>query len=481
MYVKYNASSDSTTTYIDDNTTTTPATAMGDMKNESMMIFPPRQRYSSSSSQNQTLPAVLLPEMMMQGRRCSCFHPVKAEAGSNQRDDFFYCPVEFDYCGVHSRQFASYKYPPSCENGVERVATLQQLWRACCMAIVFIIGFILSSPGRSMLKHILLGFMGCFGLVKPFYKWLAQWIMTKNPSHANSMILRQLRIEEDLARLERQREQEQQDGSRRRRCGKWRRRWDFTQGAAEAQAERSQLMRMRNHPDQIMLLLPEPGIIGFYEALDSVNRRGDEEEGPQPTSLALKTRVYHKEEGGHSAIHDNEMGMDASTTSNTHSNLSATSTHDDVNNNNEKDDADISNSDDLAEDSCTICYLPLEEGERVGSLPNCNHVFHVDCLKGWLTRRNVCPLCLSENIATPRYDKVTNRDQSHPSDNNANSNDTNESSSDNNNSNTTEDDTEGVLVEMVERSSNVNGHQDAEFAATTGNSAQRLGNGDYRV
>ncbi|CAB9519264.1 Probable E3 ubiquitin-protein ligase [Seminavis robusta] len=64
-------------------------------------------------------------------------------------------------------------------------------------------------------------------------------------------------------------------------------------------------------------------------------------------------------------------------------------------------DHDVSEWDD--DNTCTICYASLEDGDRVGALP-CGHEFHVDpCLKHWLTRRNVCPLCLTENIATPRY------------------------------------------------------------------------------
>ena len=51
---------------------------------------------------------------------------------------------------------------------------------------------------------------------------------------------------------------------------------------------------------------------------------------------------------------------------------------------------------------CTICFVSIEKGDRVGKL-NCQHLFHVDCLKIWLRKRNVCPLCLTENIATPRY------------------------------------------------------------------------------
>lgn len=65
-----------------------------------------------------------------------------------------------------------------------------------------------------------------------------------------------------------------------------------------------------------------------------------------------------------------------------------------------KDANDLSEWDD---NCCTICYGELEDGDRVGALP-CGHVFHVDpCLKHWLTRRNVCPLCLAEDIATPNF------------------------------------------------------------------------------
>ena len=50
---------------------------------------------------------------------------------------------------------------------------------------------------------------------------------------------------------------------------------------------------------------------------------------------------------------------------------------------------------------CTICFSDLEVGDRVGDLP-CQHTFHVECLREWLPRRNVCPLCQNDNAATPR-------------------------------------------------------------------------------
>lgn len=50
---------------------------------------------------------------------------------------------------------------------------------------------------------------------------------------------------------------------------------------------------------------------------------------------------------------------------------------------------------------CTICMLDITNGDRVGVLP-CKHLFHSDCLKEWIKRRNVCPLCQAPDIAEER-------------------------------------------------------------------------------
>ena len=59
---------------------------------------------------------------------------------------------------------------------------------------------------------------------------------------------------------------------------------------------------------------------------------------------------------------------------------------------------------DLEEDDpaicCTICFVPLEEGDRIGDL-TCDHIYHVECLKGWVQRKNKCPLC-AVPLATQR-------------------------------------------------------------------------------
>jgi hypothetical protein len=52
--------------------------------------------------------------------------------------------------------------------------------------------------------------------------------------------------------------------------------------------------------------------------------------------------------------------------------------------------------------TCTICFGVIEDGTKVGDL-SCGHLFHVDCLKTWLKRRNVCPLCQKTNVAAERF------------------------------------------------------------------------------
>ena len=59
--------------------------------------------------------------------------------------------------------------------------------------------------------------------------------------------------------------------------------------------------------------------------------------------------------------------------------------------------------------NCSICFVALQEGDRVGALP-CQHSFHVDCLKLWIRRKNVCPLCQIPNVAT----RIQNDDIAQP-------------------------------------------------------------------
>jgi len=61
-------------------------------------------------------------------------------------------------------------------------------------------------------------------------------------------------------------------------------------------------------------------------------------------------------------------------------------------------DANVQSNEDEFE--CTICITPVDNGDRVG-VTTCGHIFHSDCLKLWIARKNQCPLCKAE-IASPR-------------------------------------------------------------------------------
>ena len=49
-----------------------------------------------------------------------------------------------------------------------------------------------------------------------------------------------------------------------------------------------------------------------------------------------------------------------------------------------------------AED-CPICLSAVEgEGARL----HCGHVFHADCIDGWLRLHHTCPICRSDQSTT---------------------------------------------------------------------------------
>uniref|UniRef100_A0A2N9FMA2 RING-type E3 ubiquitin transferase n=1 Tax=Fagus sylvatica TaxID=28930 RepID=A0A2N9FMA2_FAGSY len=47
----------------------------------------------------------------------------------------------------------------------------------------------------------------------------------------------------------------------------------------------------------------------------------------------------------------------------------------------------------LEEASCAICLEEYKNDEEVGTVKNCGHDYHVDCIKKWLFIKNACPIC----------------------------------------------------------------------------------------
>ncbi|XP_027174046.1 RING-H2 finger protein ATL56-like [Coffea eugenioides] len=42
---------------------------------------------------------------------------------------------------------------------------------------------------------------------------------------------------------------------------------------------------------------------------------------------------------------------------------------------------------------CAICLEGFKEGELSRKLPDCNHLFHLNCVDNWLTKKPNCPVC----------------------------------------------------------------------------------------
>ncbi|XP_008780234.1 RING-H2 finger protein ATL16-like [Phoenix dactylifera] len=49
---------------------------------------------------------------------------------------------------------------------------------------------------------------------------------------------------------------------------------------------------------------------------------------------------------------------------------------------------------------CAVCLNEFQDEEKIRVLPNCFHVFHIDCIDTWLQTNANCPLCRSDITTT---------------------------------------------------------------------------------
>lgn len=52
---------------------------------------------------------------------------------------------------------------------------------------------------------------------------------------------------------------------------------------------------------------------------------------------------------------------------------------------------------------CAVCLNEFQEDEKLRIIPNCCHVFHVDCIDVWLQNNANCPLCRTSISTIPRF------------------------------------------------------------------------------
>lgn len=47
---------------------------------------------------------------------------------------------------------------------------------------------------------------------------------------------------------------------------------------------------------------------------------------------------------------------------------------------------------------CVVCLGEFEEKKLVKVIPGCGHVFHPDCIDGWLVLHGSCPICRCSHL-----------------------------------------------------------------------------------
>ena len=52
---------------------------------------------------------------------------------------------------------------------------------------------------------------------------------------------------------------------------------------------------------------------------------------------------------------------------------------------------------------CAVCLNEFQEDEKLRVIPNCSHVFHIDCIDVWLQSNANCPLCRTSISLTSRF------------------------------------------------------------------------------
>ncbi|MBA0861045.1 hypothetical protein Goshw_023872 [Gossypium schwendimanii] len=50
---------------------------------------------------------------------------------------------------------------------------------------------------------------------------------------------------------------------------------------------------------------------------------------------------------------------------------------------------------------CSICLNDYKGSDSLRMLPNCGHLFHLECVDHWLRLQSTCPVCRTSPIPTP--------------------------------------------------------------------------------
>uniref|UniRef100_A0A0D6QT23 RING-type domain-containing protein n=1 Tax=Araucaria cunninghamii TaxID=56994 RepID=A0A0D6QT23_ARACU len=51
---------------------------------------------------------------------------------------------------------------------------------------------------------------------------------------------------------------------------------------------------------------------------------------------------------------------------------------------------------------CSVCLADYKEGETLRVIPDCRHVFHINCVDTWLRQSATCPICRTSPLPSPQ-------------------------------------------------------------------------------
>ena len=65
---------------------------------------------------------------------------------------------------------------------------------------------------------------------------------------------------------------------------------------------------------------------------------------------------------------------------------------------------------------CSICLKEFEQTpmEPLMQIPNCEHVFHEQCLRSWFLEAQICPMCRGTIIRVPHNYTEERPESDHP-------------------------------------------------------------------
>jgi len=288
-----------------------------------------------------------------EGRECTCATDTSNIAHALPPSEVYYCPLPMDRCTVRSRRWSSssvecYEY----KNW--KIGYARSIWFWLCFAWLLLLLYpIFSRPGQHAVRYLL---SKCFPQMNP---WIAEQLL-QTEIEARNHISDEF---ENFARLKRR-----------------------TEGWITGYRIKTKVYSTGD--DRVGQNDERDSKSCLDNNDDSADNTIDREVSNDGEKEDCKMKVFS---GGDNEIAQNENHCSAKNYVECDAIMNGDDKlcRDDGDSSAEREASQNEENEDCV---CTICILPLEDGDRVADL-SCGHTYHVDCLSEWIVKKNSCPLC----------------------------------------------------------------------------------------